>query len=115
MKVLGKEPALWLALIGALLTWAAGFGFDWLSTGQAVAIVGALTGVAIAVTTRPVAPGLYVAAVAVVAAMFSEYGLHWSEAAVTGLGGIILAAFALFGIRPQVSPVAPREVRVNRD
>jgi hypothetical protein len=104
MKIFGREPALWLALIGALVTWAAGLGFDWLNTGQAVAIVGAITGVVIAVTTRPVAPGLYVAAVSVVAALFSEYGLHWSEAAVTGLGGIILAGFALFGIRPQVTP-----------
>lgn len=109
IKIFGREPALWLGLIGAVVTWAAGFGLDWLSTGQAVAIVGAITGVVIAVTTRPVAPGLYVAAVSVVAAMFSEYGLHWSEAAVTGLGGIILAGFALFGIRPQVTPSADRQ------
>jgi hypothetical protein len=111
MKIFGREPALWLALIGALLTWAAGLGFDWLNTGQAVAIVGAITGVVIAVTTRPVAPGLFVAAVSVIAAMFSEYGLNWSEAAVTGLGGIILAGFGLFGIRPQVTPAAdPRTI-----
>jgi hypothetical protein len=111
IKIFGREPALWIALIGAVLTWAAGLGIDFLSTGQAVAITGALTGVIIAVTTRPIAPGLYVAAVSAVAAMFAEYGLHWSEAAVTGLGGIILAAFALFGIRPQVTPAAdPRTI-----
>jgi hypothetical protein len=108
IKIFGREPALWIALIGAVLTWAAGLGIDFLSTGQAVAITGALTGVIIAVTTRPIAPGLFVAAVAAVSAMFAEYGLHWSEAAVTGLGGIILAGFALFGIRPQVTPAYDR-------
>jgi len=106
MKLFGREPTLWLALIGAVVTWAAGLGFDWLNTGQAVAIVGAVTGAVMAATTRPIAPGLFVAAVSVIAALFSEYGLHWSEAAVTGLGGIILAGFALFGVRPQVTPQA---------
>lgn len=106
VKIFGREPALWLALVGALLTWTAGFNLDWLTAGQAVAITTALTGIVIALTTRPVAPGLFVAAVGALASMFAEYGLHWSEAAVTGLGGIILAAFALFGIRPQVTPAA---------
>lgn len=106
VKIFGREPALWLALAGALLTWAAGFNLDWMTAGQAVAITTALTGVVIALTTRPVAPGLFVAAVGALASMFAEYGLNWSEAAVTGLGGIILAAFALFGVRPQVTPAA---------
>ena len=104
MKIFGREPSLWLGLIGAVVTWVAGLGFDFLNTGQAVALVAAITGVTIAATTRPVAPGLYVAAVGAIAALFAEYGLNWSEAAVTGLGGIILAGFALFGIRPQVTP-----------
>jgi len=106
IRIFGREPALWIALIGAVLTWLAGFELDGLSTGQAVAAVGALTGIVTALTTRPWAPGLFVAAVSALAALFAEYGLHWSEAAVTGLGGIILAAFALFGIRPQVTPAA---------
>ncbi len=111
MKILGREPALWIALIGAVLTWAAGLGLEFLNAGQAVAITGAVTGVIIAVTTRPIAPGLFVAAVTALAAMFAEYGLHWSDAAVTGLGGIILAGFALFGIRPQVTPASdPRTI-----
>lgn len=106
IKIFGREPALWLALIGAVLTWLAGFNLEFLSTGQAVAITSALTGVVIAVATRPVAPGLFVAAVGALAAMFAEYGLDWSEAAVTGLSSIILAVFALFGVRPQVTPAA---------
>jgi hypothetical protein len=111
MKILGREPALWLALIGAVLTWAVSLGLDWLNAGQATALVTFITGVVIALTTRPVAPGLFVAVVSAGAALFGEYGLNWSDAAVTGLGAIILAAFALFGIRPQVTPAAdPRPV-----
>lgn len=104
MKIFGREPALWLALIGAVLTWGAGLGLDFLNAGQAVAITTALTGIVTALFTRPWAPGLFVGAVGVVASLFAEYGMHWSDAAVTGVGGIILAAFALFGIRPQVTP-----------
>lgn len=106
IKIFGREPALWLALIGALVTWAVSLGLGWLNAGQATAIITAVTAVVIALTTRPVAPGLFVAAVSAGAALFAEYGLHWSDAAVTGLGGIVLAGFALFGIRPQVTPAA---------
>jgi hypothetical protein len=112
VKIFGREPALWLALAGAVLTWAAGLGLDFLSAGQATAITTAVTGIVIAFTTRPIAPALFVAAVGAVASLFAEYQLHWSDAAVTGLAGIILAGFALFGIRPQVTPEGdPRPVQ----
>lgn len=106
IKIFGREPALWLAAIGALVTWAVSLGFDWLNAGQATAIVTFITGVVIALTTRPVAPALFVGAVAAGAALFAEYNLAVSDAFVTGLGAIILAGFALFGIRPQVTPAA---------
>jgi hypothetical protein len=106
VKIFGREPALWLALAGSLVTWAVSLGFDWLNAGQATAIVTFLTAVVIALTTRPVGPPLFTGAVAAGAALFAEYGLSVSEGFVTGLGAIILAAFALFGIRPQVTPVA---------
>lgn len=104
VRIFGREPALLLALAGAVITWAVSLGLDWLNPGQATALITFITGVVIAVTTRPVAPALFVAAVSAGSALFAEYGLHWSDAAVTGVGGIILAGFALFGIRPQVSP-----------
>lgn len=104
MKIFNREPALWLALVGALVTWGVSLGLDWLNAGQATAITTAVTAVVIAFTTRPVAPALFVGAVAAGAALFAEYNLAVSDAFVTGLGGIILAGFALFGIRPQVTP-----------
>lgn len=106
IKIFGREPALWLAVIGAVVTWAVSLGLDWLNAGQATAIITAITAGVIALTTRPIAPALFVGAVSAGAALFGEYGLNWSDAAVTGLGAIILAAFALFGIRPQATPAA---------
>jgi hypothetical protein len=106
IKILGREPALWLALIGAVVAWVATLGFHWLNAGESTAIITFIAGGVIAITTRPIAPGLFVAVVAAGAALFGEYGLNISQAAVAGLGSIILAGFALFGIRPQVTPKA---------
>jgi hypothetical protein len=106
IKIFGREPALIMGLVGALLTWAVSLGLDWLNAGQATAIITGLSALVIALTTRPWAPALFVGAVAAGAAMFAEYNLNVSDAFVTGLGAIILAGFALFGIRPQVTPAA---------
>ena len=106
MKIFGREPTLIIGLIGAVLTWLAGLNLGWINAGQASAIVAALTGILIAVTTRPIAPGLFVAAFGAVASLVAEYGTHWSDQTVASIGGIILAAFALLGVRPQVTPVA---------
>lgn len=104
VKIFGRDPALWLSLIGAVVTWGVSLGLDWLNAGQATAIVTAITALTIALTTKPIAPPLFTGAIAAGAALFGEYGLHWSDAAVTGLGAIVLAAFALLGVRPQVTP-----------
>lgn len=111
IKIFGREPALWVGLIGAVLAWVVSLGFDWLNAGQATAIVTFVAAVIIALTTRPVAPALFVAAVSAASALFAQYELNWSSAAVTGLGSIILAGFAFFGVRPQATPAAdPRAI-----
>ncbi len=106
MKIFGREPALWIGVIGSALTWVAGMNVSWLSAGAAVAATTFVSAAVIAVTTRPIAPGLFVAVVSAGAALAAEYGLHWSDASVTALGSLVLAGFALFGIRPQVTPAA---------
>lgn len=119
IKIWGREPALWIGLIGACLTWAGGVGISWLSAGQAAGIIGAATAVLIAVTTRPIAPALYGAAVVAIAAAVTQYGLHWSDKDVSSFVSIVLASFSLMGIRPQVTPktdqapIAPAQGQVR--
>lgn len=104
MKIFGREPAVILGLVGAVLTWLAGLNIPGLNAGQAAAIVTALTALVMAWATRPVAPALFVAVLAPLSALFAQYNLHWSEASVTGLGAVILAVCAFFGVRSQVTP-----------
>lgn len=111
VKIFGREPALWIAFLSAVVMWAVSLGLDWLNAGQATAVVAVISAVLMAVTTRPIGPGVFVSALSAVAALFGEYQLHWSDASVTGLGAIIMAGFALSGIRQQVTPAAdPRTI-----
>jgi len=103
-KIFGREPALVMAAIGAVLSWIATLEFEWLDAGQSTALITFLSAVVIAATTRPWAPALFVGIVSAGAALAGAYGLNWSDNAVTALGTIILTGFALFGIRPQVTP-----------
>lgn len=106
-KIFGREPALWLGLIGAVLTTLVALNQPWLSAGAAAAIMVAITAVVTAFLTRPVAPALFVAAFGAIAALFLEYGVTLSEGLVAGISSLILAAFALAGVRPQVTPADP--------
>jgi len=99
-----REPAVIIGIVGSVLTSAAAMGLDFLTAGQAAAIVAFLSAALIAWRTRPVAPGLYVAAGSALVAIMAEYGLHLSDAWVGFLTSLVLGGFALFGIRPQVSP-----------
>lgn len=99
-----REPATIIGIVGSVLTAAAAMGLDFLSAGQAAAIVAFLSAGLIAARTRPVAPGLFVAAGSALVAIMAEYGLHLTDAWVGFLTALVLGGFALFGIRPQVAP-----------
>jgi hypothetical protein len=112
MKIFGREPALVISAIGAVVTLLVSLNLDWLSAGAGAAVITFLTAVVIAFTTRPIAPALFTAVVAAGAALFAEYGLHVSDAVVAAVSGVVLVGFSLFGIRPQVTPNAdPRPVQ----
>lgn len=106
IKIFGREPALVMGAIGAVLSWIATLGLDQFEAGHSTALITFLSALVIAATTRPWAPALFVGVISAGAALAAAYQLHWSEEAVTGLGTIVLAGFALFGIRPQVTPAA---------
>jgi cell division protein FtsW (lipid II flippase) len=106
IKIFGKEPALIVGFIAAVVAVLAGLNLSWLSAGASVAIVAAVGALLTALTTRPVAPALFVGAFVAVAAVLAQYNYHLSDGLIAGAGGLILAAFALFGVRPQVTPSA---------
>lgn len=103
MKIFGREPALIIAFIGAVLTALAAFSFPGVSAGAAAAITALVSGLLIAVTTRPVAPGLFAGLVPAAAAVLAEYKFHASSEQIAVLSGLVLAGFALLG-RGQITP-----------
>lgn len=106
MKIFGKEPALIIGFVGAVMAVLVGANVPGLSAGAGVAITAAVAAIITAFTTRPVGPSLYVGAVVAVAAVLAEYNLPISDNLLAALGGVVMAGFALFGIRPQVTPAA---------
>ncbi len=104
MKIFGREPALIVGFIGSILAIVVALNVPWMTAGQAAAVVAVLTGVVTAATTRPVAPGLFAGLVAAVAALLAQYGLSLSDALIGAITFSVLAGFALFGVRNQVTP-----------
>lgn len=114
MKI-SREPALIVGFIAAVLAVVVSFEVEWMTAGQAAAIVAVVGGVITAATTRPMAPALFAGLVAAGAALLAEYGLNVSDAMVAAITGAVITGFALFGVRNQVTPsydrapTAPRE------
>lgn len=106
MKIFGREPALWIGVVGAFLTFLAGLNLPGLNAGQSAAITALVSGVIMAVTTRPVAPGLFTGVVGALAALGAEYGLNVPDTTVAAASALVVAVFALLA-RGQVSPAAP--------
>ncbi len=99
-----REPALYIGLIGSVLTFLVSLNLSWIDAGAAAAILALITGGVTAVFTRPVAPALYSGLVAAVAAVLAEYAVNVPDSVVSSLSGLVLAPFALFGVRTQVTP-----------
>lgn len=104
MKIFGREPALIVGAVGSILTVFAALNMPGLSTAAAAAITSFLSAVLIAWATRPVAPALYTGVISAAVALLAQYGLHVPEGVVAALPAAVLAVFALFGVRPQVTP-----------
>lgn len=101
----GREPALIIGAVGSILTVLVAMNLPWIDAGSAAALMALITAGATAFFTRPLAPALFTGAFTAAVALFGEYGFQLSDQMIAALAGLILAGFALFGIRPQVSPV----------
>jgi hypothetical protein len=116
MRIFGREPALTLGVVSAVLSLLATFQVDGLSSEQAglvVAVVSAVFGAVTAAVTRPVAPAAFTAVVAAVAALLAGYGYDVPPETIAAVNAVILAGLSLL-TRGQVSPAAPLPARASR-
>lgn len=105
-SLFGREPALIIGAIGAMLTVLASLNVPGIDAGAAAAITAFAAACIIAFTTRPVAPALFTAVIAAGVALVAEYGMNVPDGVTGALSAAVLAGFALFGIRPQVTPTS---------
>lgn len=106
VKILGREPTLWIALANAVVLLVGTFGLHAFSGQQAalaVVVINALFGIANAWTTRPVSPALFTYAIGAILAFFGSYGFNLPAETVVGLNAAIIPILALL-FRGQVSP-----------
>lgn len=104
MKIFGREPTLIIGAVTSLVAVIVALEVEWLTPGAGAALVALVGGAITAWTTRPAAPALYAGLVAAGAALLAQYGLHLSGELVATLAGLVVAGFALFGVRGQVTP-----------
>ncbi len=109
MKLFGREPALWIAaltaLLGLFVTFPLGMTGD-----QATAIVASVTalgGVMTAWQTRPWAPGLFNGLITSLAVLGAGYGLNFTAEQVGLTQAAVMTLFALIA-RGQISPKPER-------
>jgi hypothetical protein len=103
--ILGREPAVIIGLVGAIVTVIVALGVDWLDAGAGVAVTALITAGITAATTRPVTPSIAMGVLTALAALLAEYQINLSEELIASLGGLVIAVFAVASTRPQVTPV----------
>lgn len=107
MKIFGREPTLWLAVIDTLVVIVGTLGTHWISGDQAGLIVAAIQAVFFAVNAwavRPISPISFTYAIGAITALVAGYGFHVPDATLAALNGAVVPILALLS-RGQVSPV----------
>ena len=108
MKILGREPTLWLSVGTSVIILLGTFSLHWLSGQQAALIVVAINAAAGAVNAyavRPISPVAFTYAVGAIVAVAGAYGMNLSTETVGAINAIVIPALALLS-RGQVSPEA---------
>jgi hypothetical protein len=107
MKILGREPTLWISFGTAIILLAGTFSLHWLTGQQAALIVAAIIAVAgagNAYLVRPISPVAFTYAVGAIVAVAGAYGLNLSLETVAAIDAVVVPALALL-TRAQVSPL----------
>jgi len=106
MKIFGREPTLWLLVLGQGILLLGTFSFNWLDGQQAALIVvaiNALFGGLNAYFVRPISPAVFTYAVGSVVAVIAAYGFVVPIDTVAAVNALTIAMLALM-TRGQVSP-----------
>lgn len=110
MRILGREPALWLTLVQTALALAVGLGLT--VTGEQVGLINAAAGAVLAliaaVAVRPFPVPLLMGAIQALLALGVGFGLDLSAEQV-GMVNAAAAALVGFILRMHVSPVEARD------
>jgi hypothetical protein len=114
----GREPALWISSLAAVLAVVAGFGLPGINDGIIAALTAFLTagaGAWTALRVRPIAPAVFTGVISTGAVLLAAFGLDLSQHQV----GLVAAAAAMLVslvARGQVSPdVVPEAARLVRE
>jgi hypothetical protein len=105
-KIFGREPALWIAAVQAVLMLLATLGIPGVDGGLAAAVALLLTAVCtawMALAVRPVAPAVFVGVVTALVPLLARFGLDLSDVQVGTIGMVVIAVVTLLA-RGQVSP-----------
>lgn len=108
MKIFGREPALWLNSLAAVLGLVVTFnvGLTVVQAGWLVAGTSAVLGAIAAALTRPIAVQAFTAAVATVASAVGAFGFEVAPTTTAAINGCVLAVL-MFITRGQVTPITP--------
>lgn len=115
MKILGREPALILGALNALLMILGTVGLNWFNTDQAGLLIILINGGAAAITafvTRPVAPAVFTAFVSSFIAFAGAYGINLPGETVAAINVAVFPILA-FLTRGDVSPIESRLTNVT--
>ncbi|MEV5770071.1 hypothetical protein AB0L49_02205 [Streptomyces antimycoticus] len=108
MRILGREPALWLnslsGVLGLLVTFQVG-GLDANEAGWIVASTSAVLGAIAAALTRPIAVQAFTTAVATIASAVAAFGYEAAPTHVAAINAAVLSVL-MFLTRGQVTPAA---------
>lgn len=106
MKILGREPTLYISVVSSLILLVGTYGLHYLNGQQATVIVVAINAIAAAVnayTVRPISPTTFTYAVGSIIAVATSYGLSFTPEQVVAVNATIVPILALLS-RGQVSP-----------
>ncbi|MFI2761430.1 hypothetical protein ACH5A3_21550 [Streptomyces echinatus] len=108
MRIFGREPALYLntlsAVLGLVVTFNVGLTEN--QAGWIVAGVSAILGAIAAALTRPIAVQAFTTLVATVASAVAAFGYDVAPTTTAAINGLVLAVL-MFLTRGQVSPASP--------